>query len=305
MLPKCVCCEADAVTLVGPIPPAICFAGRTLSTPLVGGDLFRCGSCGLAFRYPSLDKAELDALYRRGKAENWQAPQKTRVDWKIANQWLSRYLKPDGAILDVGCYDGGFLRSIGSGYRRYGIEMHEAAQKKAQNRGIHILGADFATLSEAKEDFDVVVAFDVIEHTHNPFAFLSDLAKVTRENGMIIISTGNTDALSWRIMGSSYWYCSVAEHLSFVNPRWCEWAARGVDLELVQVIKFSHASAAWWKRMDEMIKNILYVASPRGFAWLRAAGLGGSEYRAHDELLSYPPHWMSAKDHFIMLFRRN
>ena len=139
MQPKCVCCGSDEVVLVGAIPSAIYFAGRLLSTPLQGGDLFRCLSCGLVFRYPRLSKVELDELYCQGNADSWQSAPAARSDWQIANKWISRYLPTANSILDVGCFDGGFLRSVRSIHSRFGIEIHEAARKKAQESGIHLL----------------------------------------------------------------------------------------------------------------------------------------------------------------------
>lgn len=299
---KCVCCGSDALVSLGTIPPSIYFAGRLLSMPLEGGSLYRCGACGLAFRYPRLDKTELDALYSRGSVENWQSAPAARVDWQSARQWVSQYLPTEGNILDVGCFDGGFLRTIGPTYGRYGIEIHEAASAKARKDGVRLIGTDFTDLPETKVVFDAVTSFDVIEHTHDPFAFLSSLAGATRKNGLIIISTGNSDSPSWRLLGASYWYCSIGEHLSFINPRWCKWAAPRLGIELKQVIKFSHANETWQRWAGEALKNLFYAASPRGFSLLRRMGLGKAEYREHKELMSQPPYWISAKDHFICLF---
>lgn len=300
--PKCVCCGSDLLVPVGEIPPAIFFAGRVLSAPLQGGTLFRCGNCGLDFRYPRLDKEKIDTLYRQGKIDNWQGASAVRVDWLKANKWISRYLKIDASILDVGCFNGGFLRLVGSNHGKFGVEIHEAAGTKAQTSGINIIGKDYNMLLEARMVFDAVTSFDVIEHTHNPFNFLAALAGVTREKGIIILSTGNSAAISWKILGSKYWYCSIGEHLSFVNPRWCEWAASRLGIGIRQVIKFSHVRSTWLRRINEAAKNIAYAITPRGFSALRAIGIGASEYRKHKAMLSYPPSWMTAKDHFICLF---
>ncbi len=207
-------------------------------------------------------------------------------------------------VVDVGCFDGKFLRSVESIHSRFGIEIHEASRAKARESGIHLIGTDFAALTETETVFDVVTAFDVIEHTHNPMDFLARLAGVTRENGIVIVSTGNSDAPSWRLLGSRYWYCVIGEHLSFINPNWCAWAAPRVGLELKQIITFSHVNATWWQRIVDVAKNLFYAVFPRGFAWLRKMGLGGEEYRGHKVLLDNPPSWMSAKDHFICFFEK-
>ena len=302
VIPACVSCGSPSVVAVGEIPPAIRFAGQKLSSLLNGGALFECGVCGLSFRFPRPNKSELDELYKQGANENWQSSTAKRQDWHTANQWISKYLQSNSKILDVGCFDGGFLKSMNSDFRRFGIEIHDAAAERARSRDISIVGKNFGDMRTTDAPFDAVLAFDVIEHTEDPIAFLADLVSVTRKNGLIIISTGNTKALSWRLMGAAYWYCSIAEHLSFINPRWCHWATQVLDIELRHITRFSHKRANWLQRLSEMAKNLLYRISPRGFSLLRRWGLGSTDYRESRELSNYPPSWMLAKDHFICLF---
>ena len=288
--------------MIGPIPPAIHFAGRLLSKPLDGGKLFRCLSCHLVYRYPSLNKDEVDALYRQGNAANWQTSSAKRPDWKIANDWISRKLTTDSAVLDVGCFDGQFLNSLESVERRVGIEIHEGAREKAKESGVNIIGSDFAALADGSSAFDAVTAFDVIEHTHNPINFLTILGRATRKSGIVIVSSGNSNAPTWKLLGGSYWYCVIGEHLSFINPDWCAWAAPRSGLKLDQIITFSHVNGTLRHRIVDLAKNLLYAWAPRGFAGLRSVGMGGAEYRVHKDLLSNPPSWMTAKDHIICLF---
>lgn len=301
MQPVCVCCGSEALSCVGRIPPFIHFSGRVLSKPIEGGKLYRCKACGLAFRYPRLDYQVLNELYKKGHIENWQSPS-SRNDWQYAYQWISRYLPNGGDLLDVGCFDGGFLQNLDSCYKRHGVEIHEGAGAKARECGIQLVGTDFYDLSDISLLFDAVVSFDVIEHAYDPFTFLSHLVGKTRNNGIVVVSTGNSDFLGWKLMGARYWYCSIGEHLSFINPRWCNWAAPRLGINLVKVVKFSHSQATWGMKASEILKNLIYMASPRGFSVLRKVGLGESEYRKYREMIEQPPRWMSASDHFICLF---
>lgn len=255
------------------------------------------------FPLPALRKEDLDALYRRGKGDNWQGLLTERDDWRIANKWISRHLSVGGSILDVGCFDGGFLKNVGSSHKKFGIEIHETASAKAKRNGVNVICHDYNEISEMKRIvFDAVTSFDVIEHTHDPFKFLTALVGVTRKGGLLIISTGDSDAFSWKILGSTYWYCSISEHLSFINPRWFEWAASRLGIVLRQVIKFSHARSTLRRRITEAVKNISYAITPRGYSMLRKMGAGAPVYRKHKAMLSYPPSWITAKDHFICLF---
>lgn len=304
MHPKCVCCGSNELVLIGAIPASIYFAGRYLDLPLQGGNLFRCLNCQLVFRYPQLSKEELDRLYCQGNPINWQTAPETRKDWEIAIKWISQNMPGANSILDVGCFDGGFLRFVGADYSRFGIEIHDAARRAAQESGVQIIGADFASLTEATASFDVVTAFDVIEHVNNPMYFLEKLAMATRKKGIVIVSSGNSEAYGWRLLGAHYWYCVIGEHLAFINPKWCAWAAPRVGLELKLMATFSHSDTTIWQQAIDTLKNLIYAFSPRGFALLRLLGLGGDVYRVHKELLNYPPNWISAKDHCIYLLEK-
>ncbi|MBL0225858.1 MAG: methyltransferase domain-containing protein [Geobacteraceae bacterium] len=304
MKPPCICCCSDKIECVGTIQPVVSFAGRFLDKPLAGGELFRCRDCGVAFRHPHPGKSVLDELYRQGNSNNWQTAHSDRQDWQIAGRWIEQYLKPESAILDVGCFDGGFLKTIALTHRRFGIEIHEAAGKKAQEHGIQIIGKDFEDMAGVDETFDAVTSFDVIEHSQNPLEFLRHMAALTNNEGIVILSSGNSEALSWRFMGARYWYCTIGEHLSFICPTWCAWAGNQLGLELKQVITFCHVKPSWKQRVGDLVKNLFYKISPRGFAALRQKGMGGDEFRAHKEMLSHPPSWMSAKDHFICIFKK-
>ena len=190
-------------------------------------------------------------------------------------------------------------------YRRYGIEINEKASQVAQRKGVDIIGTDFNELEKLSGSYDGVTALDVIEHVPDPFQFLALLAKVTRPGGTVIISTGNTDALSWRLMGSRYLYCTIAEHISFINKRWCYQAASRLGLQVYRIEKFSHMKVKLPRRVSELFKNMFYLFFPRAAAWLRKKSLAGQVDASIDSSLqNHPPVWVSAKDHFMIMFHK-
>lgn len=301
---KCICCNSNNTVVIGEIPPVISFAGRILDKPLNGGSLISCRNCNVSFRYPQLDKSSLDDLYRQGKSDNWHTPVQARKDWQIAGDWISKNIKYSADILDIGCFNGIFLNTLDKSNRLFGIEIHPTAANSAEQSGIKIIGKDFTGLEDITVTFDVVTSFDVIEHTYNPNEFLKQAARLTEEGGHIIISTGNSDAPSWKLLGSRYWYCTIGEHISFINPIWCERASKKLGLELIAIYKFSHAQLTLKKRLGDIVKNVFYLLTPKGFALFRQMGMGGNEYRNHKEMLKHPPSWITAKDHFICILRK-
>lgn len=301
----CPDCGSDAVRQIGPIPPSNTFAGRTMDSELDGGRLWECRVCALCFRYPHMSKVEIDQLYRSGNTESWQAPITLRTDWQLLKKWLANQ-KDVNQLLDVGCFDGRLLEFLGSDYTWLGVEIHPEAAQRAQEKGVHILGSDFAHLPAPNPKIDVALAVDVIEHSLSPKAFLTSLAACIRPGGFIAITTGNTKALSWRLMGSRYWYCHIAEHMSFINPSWASHVAPQLGLEVEYLKVFSHAegTSSLGKKAYEAAVNLLLRFAPRLFALLRRAGLGGIDLNRYPNLALAPPYWMSAKDHMLVVFRK-
>lgn len=302
----CPSCKSSRVKKIGTIPSTDEFAGRILPESLPGGYLYHCRDCGLRFRLPRLSKRELDELYRQGSSDKWQYTSTHRIDWALASHWILKN-GIEGKILDVGCLDGGFLLSIGNQFQRFGIEINQDAVKTARERGIKIIGDDFDALKSVENEFNAVFAMDVIEHVVDPLRFLSELARATLPGGDIIISTGNNMAFSWRIMGSRYWYCANAEHISFISPNWCQHVASKCGLRIDHVQCFSHAGNPQRRlsqRLKETSRNIFYLCFPYVFAWLREHGFGEKDVAKSSSLRYFPPGWMTAKDHFIVIFRK-
>lgn len=299
----CPSCDCNALP-IGPIPGSSSFAGRQLDQVLAGGKLFRCNACNLVFRYPRLAKEALDNLYRQGHSDSWPDLAGDRCDWQLAKKILAEYsdLK---RVLDVGCFDGRLLDSLGPAYDKLGIEIHNEAVCRAEKRNVKVIGRDFDNLPVVLGGVDAVLAMDVIEHSEDPMAFLARLADVVKPGGLILIGTGNSDAPSWRFMGSAYWYCHVAEHISFINPSWADHAARNLGLVKTAQYSFSHGYGQVGARLRDATLNILYRLSPFFFAWLRRLGAGSIDVSHFPELRNVPPYWLNAKDHILFVFRKN
>lgn len=303
---RCVSCSSRRVRLIGRIPPSNNFAGRILDRMLPGGFLWICEDCHLGFRYPRPEKSTIDALYRDGSHNSWPDVADTRVDWQL----IATSLTSNSAItsvLDVGCFDGRLLEFLGPRYRWMGIEINEEAVRRAEERGVRVLGNDFETIGTINISADAVIAVDVIEHSEDPRRFLEQLARSVRPGGIVIVTSGNTDARTWRLMGSRYWYCHIAEHVSFINPRWAEGVSRSCGLTVIQTERFSHATGrrAFGRLARELALNLAYRVLPQLLALARKRGFGGIDVQRHPELANSPPYWMTAKDHFMVVFRKS
>lgn len=301
----CPSCHSVNLRRLGPIPPDYRFAGRELDRLVGGGELVACRHCHLHFRWPRPNADQLTALYRDGSTSNWQDEPASRVDWEVAASWLRRH-QPDSRVLDVGCFDGRFLNYLGPSFQRFGVEPHEGAADRSRAVGVTILGATLDALDDRFDaHFDSVVGFDVIEHVLNPQDFVARAHRLLRPSGSLIIGTGNVDAPTRRFMGPRYWYCAIPEHVSFINERWVKGIAESLGMKQVFRMTYSHhPDASLVQRLRDGTINVVSRVAPPLWRRFRSAGLGGVKVSLSDQLRDYPPQWMTAKDHLLVILQK-
>ena len=106
----------------------------------------------------------------------------------------ARVLKARGGST-LGCSCGYFIDvALEEKMDAYGVEFSTvaiaAASEKSRER---ILQMDVNQLGTSQETrYDVVTAFDIIEHTHDPIQFLSNLKSILKEKGLLVITTHDT-----------------------------------------------------------------------------------------------------------------
>jgi SAM-dependent methyltransferase len=222
---NCRQCSSRRLRLRGRLPFIDSFAGIDAAAPTPGGLLVECKECGLVCRHPVGEQADYDAVYAKASGENWVSA-RPRLDRSIISEFLMDRVRVDARILDIGCFDGQLLDSLPARYELFGIEPGLAAASLARKKGINILGASLDAPNLPEGGFDAVLAVDVIEHLVQPKLLIERGLSLARPGGWLLVSSGDSSAWSFRMAGGRYWYSAVAEHLSFISPRW----ARRLDL---------------------------------------------------------------------------
>ena len=204
-------------------------------------ELFECGQCGLLYLDHQMVRDELIGSYVELPTDAWEdIPQ--RRDFELARGEITRR-HAQGRVLDVGCFRGDFLRSLPPEFERFGIEPSTAAKEEAERSNIRIL-ASSAESAAIGERFEAIALMDVIEHLDAPAEVITKLASWLTPGGHLIVSTGNTDALPWRMMRLHYWYY-IPQHIRFFNRKWFQWMAHRLGLKLIATHTFSHSRSAY------------------------------------------------------------
>jgi SAM-dependent methyltransferase len=238
-LPSCPACQERHPRALGAV------ASRNSDFGFAdGGDLFECPKCFLLFLEKPARANDVNEMYE-GLPANLLPESVGRRDFDLALEVTQAGSRPL-TVLDVGCFRGDFLQRLPNTVAKYGIEPSREARQMMAERGIELLGETIDTANAPNMRFDFIYLMDVAEHLPNPLTDIQKLARWLKPGGKLIITTGNSDALPWRLSRLSYWYY-LPQHLSFCNRRWFEWAAGQSGLHLVRSATFSHSRQAYGK----------------------------------------------------------
>ncbi|MEJ2646620.1 MAG: class I SAM-dependent methyltransferase [Gammaproteobacteria bacterium] len=142
--------------------------------------VWRCGSCGSLH---SLERLELAPFYEaypysQRVLDNW-----TRTVFRHHLRRLKRHgLCQESRVLDYGCSQGLFVNFL----RDSGIQ---------QVVGYDPYVAEFSSADVLNEQFDLVLAQDVIEHVEDPRDLFRLLTELVRPGGLLCIGTPRADGI--------------------------------------------------------------------------------------------------------------
>jgi len=152
--------------------------------------LWHCEPC--AFEFFDQGLTGTDRFYRRlSKSPAYYS--NDRPEFSQTLRWIRPL--PIRTVLDVGCGDGAFLNGArGAGLQTRGIELNKDAREKATNKGHEVLDSLLQDLDGSLQ-YDLVTAFQVLEHVADPVQFLRLMAKVVRPGGYLAVGVPNHGGL--------------------------------------------------------------------------------------------------------------
>jgi methionine biosynthesis protein MetW len=109
-----------------------------------------------------------------------------------------------GRLLDVGCWDGANTLRYASAVQAQplGIEVFSDMAGRARSRGVEVAEIDLEREAFPWPDnsIDVVVCNQVLEHLKNIWFPVSEMFRVVRPNGILIVSVPNLASLHNRVL---------------------------------------------------------------------------------------------------------
>lgn len=143
---------------------------------------------------------------------------------------LKKY-KKKGSLLDFGCGTGWFLEEAKKHYKVSGVEYSDSIRKWLKTK-LNI--SSFKDITKIRDKYDIITAFDVIEHVSSPLIFLKNLKKNLKKNGIILIYTPNIDSLGFSYLKEKNNLLCPPYHLFYFNKNSFEYLCKKIDMKIIE-----------------------------------------------------------------------
>jgi SAM-dependent methyltransferase len=176
--------------------------------------IVRCAECSLVFLgNPPEDSTSIDAyhegsepdagLYQAGGPHGFLSALHDMNETRIR---LIRSVKPGGALLDVGCGRGYFVKTASDGgFDAMGIDLSEKAVRYARETfKVNADTAGMETLLRSGRAFDVVTLWHALEHFDDPITTLKAVHSLLSNGGICVIEVPNLNSLKFILSGGKW-----------------------------------------------------------------------------------------------------
>lgn len=218
----CPLCGASTITKIGVISygKPVLFSSVEVQVEKVP-ELWKCNGCESAFVQNVLPEELARKLYAEGDSTSrWStAVFECHKPQEIIAE-LSRLCRNGRQHLDIGCGGGDLLDfSRERGCITTGIDYSITTKERLELKG-HTWFSSFEQLGT--KEFDIITAFDVIEHLYEMRKFFDECYRRLKPGGRLVLLTGDIGCQSARSTQARWWYVGYPEHIVFPSRKFFE-----------------------------------------------------------------------------------
>ncbi|VVB50975.1 Ubiquinone biosynthesis O-methyltransferase [uncultured archaeon] len=187
-------------------------------------DIAECQKCRLTYVNPLPTQKELSDFYTNQFDYTYLFAANTRLKKANNNRAKKiREIKPqkNATLLDVGCGSGQFLDAARKqGFQVTGIEVgKDAAEHARKTYDLTIIESDLTAAKLPTASYDIVCLHHVLEHLSNPASYLSEIRRLLKPKGLLVIQTPNIGGLPSRLFGKNWEWITPPKHLTYFTPK--------------------------------------------------------------------------------------
>ena len=216
--------------------------------------LCRSLTSDLMFFYPSITGSP--EFYRRFQAFDWYYP-----EGKFEHGRASAWIQPGHHVLDIGCGAAQFARTLPL-VSYTGLEPNEVFPNKPGLAGINILPETITDHAKTyAQAYDVVCAFQVLEHVVAPREFLTDALACLKPNGILILGVPSAESYITRM--ANFMLNAPPHHVTW----WTDQALRHLAHQFnLSILDLAHAPVEPWETRLYWMQRITRRLMPQSTA---------------------------------------
>lgn len=213
----------------------------------------QCKKCGLVYMNPQILPDDIGKFYPPDYGPHQAKQKRQQLDKQVLKRKCKRRpfvasicnkLTQDRRLLDVGCGNGSFLNEIKTmtGCQVCGVDISRIAAKTAKE--IYGLNISTGTILESPFPngyFDVVTAWQYLEHVNNPAEVVQKISNLLKAEGSCIISSPNFDSFTAQLFKDRWYPLDCPRHLYIYTPETIN-AFLGRSGLSIQEIKYTGSS---------------------------------------------------------------
>lgn len=255
-----------------------------------------CSTCGLIYKYWLPDTKSLLFIFSKAAASVWRSKTES-IGRSVERDLIQKFSNKDDYIdiIDVGSSDGGVLSKLSDIPGRHsGIDIvtNKRCMKHISGEYIKCFIEDDFHWSEMP--YDVLTAFDLLEHLYKPNKAFENFAKLLKIDGILIGQTGNP-IFAGNNFGK-WWYLNLFEHhICWPESTLISMAKRYEFSPIVfhSIHKNLEIMSAWKKYVLVLLNKLRNVRGMRRFGLL---------YFGRDIKTLAKPF---SHDHLTIIFKKN
>jgi SAM-dependent methyltransferase len=291
---NCNLCGSNNHRLVYTIPDTRYFGDEWFN-------VVECMECGLGFVNPRPSFSEMPRYY---PATYYDYFEEERHDhprrYAAESKFIESIASPEHrSLLDIGCANGGFPRTMQRlGWKVEGVEVSSNAKPISDFK---VYRQEFKDIPISKPRYDVVTAWAVLEHVHDPMAYFKKAGGLLKSDGIFVFLVTNFESISSRYLFLE----DVPRHLYFFTENIVK---KYLEVSGFELIKKDYSDKVYSMRPVNWLRHYLYrYGKKQTLQWkdvkfARENRLGGKEaqHRLRERLKFLASHPLFMVDRALL-----